>query len=275
MGTYKIGVRAHDIGKLSAHDLANAVKSFGFDGVQLVFPKALGKNVLDVNLYEVKSSFNDSIMLLGAYFNMIHPDSSEIHKGIDNFINNIHAANKLNVKYVATETGSLMGSPWGYVPENHSDESFNKVKVVTKKLLEVAEEYNVNVLIEGAFAHTIYSPQRLHQLVTELNHPNLDVIIDVYNFLNIDNHLSHVEILKDSLKLLKDHIKVIHLKDYIVEDNKLKQVGLGKGIMNYKKTFELLEECHNSPYLVFEGVNKEDLTSSLAFINDIIKKEGE
>ena len=37
----KVGIRAHDIGKYQAQELAKRVKSYGFDGFQLVFKKAL------------------------------------------------------------------------------------------------------------------------------------------------------------------------------------------------------------------------------------------
>ena len=274
METFKIGVRAHDVGKLGANELAVAVKSFGFDGVQLVFPKALGQNVDEVDIQEVRIAFKDSIILIGAYFNMIHPDLDVVSEGIKNFKKNLKAAHLLKVKYVASETGSLMGSPWNYVEGNHSDESFNKVVNVTRDLLEEAAKLKVHILIEGAWQHTIYSPKRLRQLVDELDHPNLDVIIDLYNFLNIDNHMTHIEIFKESLTLLKDRIQVIHLKDYIIEDNKLKQVGLGQGLMNYKEIFKLIKSFDIKPNLVFEGVTRDDLKSSIEFIKNIINKEG-
>lgn len=274
MATFKIGVRAHDVGKLAPFDLKEAVASFGFDGVQLVFPKAFGLAVDAVNIQETKLAFEDSIMLIGAYFNMIHPNHEEVLKGIENFKKNLKAAKLLKVKYVATETGSLMGSPWGYVKENHSNDSFNKVVDVTKTLVETAKIYGVNVLIEGAWNHTIYSPQRLKQLVEAIDDPNLYVIIDLYNFLNIDNHLEHIEIFEKSLELLKDKIRVIHLKDYIVEDGLLKQVGLGQGLMQYETIFKLLNQYQIKADLVFEGVHKHDLESSMSFIKKIIKKEG-
>jgi hypothetical protein len=49
----KLGIRAHDIGKLSASDLANEVSNIGFDGVQLVFQKALQTDVDFNHLEEV------------------------------------------------------------------------------------------------------------------------------------------------------------------------------------------------------------------------------
>jgi len=272
---FKIGVRAHDVGKLAPKELSAAVQSLGFDGVQLVFPKAFGQTVDEVNLQDVKLAFKDNIMLLGAYFNMIHPDHSEVIKGIHNFHKNLKAAKLLGVSYVATETGSLMGSPWGYVKENHSDASFDKVVEVTRELLDEATNQGVNVLIEGAWNHTIYSPKRLKQLVDVLDHPNLYVIIDPYNFLNMDNYTMHVDIFKEALELLKNKIKIIHLKDFIVEDNKLKQVGLGQGMMNYQEIIGLLKQYQMDVDLIFEGVKQEDMHSSMEFIKNIIKNKGD
>lgn len=272
----KIGVRAHDIGKLAVTDLADAVKAFGFDGVQLVFQKALGKQIDDVDLKEVKDIFGDSIMMLGAYFNMTHPDKGVIEAGVINFKKHLEISRSLDVKYVGTETGSLMGSPWGYVPENHSEESFIKVVKVVSELVNYAKDHLAYVAIEGAYAHTIYSPGRLRQLLDVIGSDRLKVTIDLYNFLNIDNHVHHMDIFKQALELLKDDIVIFHLKDYIVKDETLVQVGLGKGLMKYDEIIPLMISSNPNAYLIFEGVKHEDMKDSLLFIKKLLKRnEGE
>ena len=35
-------------------------------------------------------------------------------------------ADRYGVDFVGSETGSLMGSPWGYVKENHDDKRFKR-----------------------------------------------------------------------------------------------------------------------------------------------------
>lgn len=268
----KIGVRAHDLGKLNPESLKIEFTNYGFDGLQLVSSKVFGKTIDELDIEMIKTLYRDQIFMLGSYFNMIHPNIEIVNEGIQNFKKHIDYAKKLDVKYVGTETGSLMGSPWGYVKENHSDESFIKVKNIVSDLVDYASIHEVDVAIEGAWAHTIYSPKRLKQLVDEVNHKNLKVIIDVYNFLNINNHENHVEILKESINLLKNKIVIFHLKDYVVIGDLLKQVGLGKGLMNYKEMLKLIKENLPNSYLIFEGVVKEEMKDSLTFIKKILKE---
>lgn len=268
----KIGVRAHDLGSLSPKALNDALISYGFDGIQLVSNKVFNQKILDVNINEINEYFNNKVFLLGAYFNMVHPNKEIVSEGINNFLDHIKIAKKINAKYIGTETGSLMGSPWGYVPENHLDTSFNEVLDITKRLVKEASRNDCFVAIEGAYAHVIYSPKRLKQLVDEVDSDYLKVIIDVYNFLNISNHATHVEIFLESIKLLKDKIVIFHLKDYILEDNKLKQVGLGKGLMNYNKILPIIKKELPMSYLIFEGVEEKDMSSSISFIKNILSE---
>lgn len=268
----KIGVRAHDLGKLDVINLKKEIETFGFDGVQLVTNKVFGQKIDEVDVKLVENNFKDQIFLLGAYFNMVHPDENIVLEGISNFKKHLKIANQLTAKYVGTETGSLMGSPWGYVKENHNDESFDKVVKVTKELVAYAKDVNSIVTIEGAYAHVIYSPERLKQLVDTISDDHLKVIVDIYNYLNIDNHHDHINIFKKAIDLLKDKIVIIHLKDYIVRDNKLVQVGLGQGLMDYEKIIELIQIHLKDVYLIFEGVLKEDMESSLSFIKKLLEK---
>lgn len=266
----KLGVRAHDIqAGITPSELKQKMDILGFDGLQLVFNKVFSKSIDEVDLLEIKKNFDKNIFLLGAYFNMVHPNLEEVNQGIINFKKHLDIADSINAPFVGSETGSLMGSPWGYMPMNHSDESFLKVVKIVLELVEYAKNMKVDVAIEGAYAHVIYSPKRMYQLLQAINHPKLKVILDLYNFLNIDNHEKHLDIFKEALDLYADKIVIFHLKDYIVLDGKLVQVGLGKGLMKYHEIIELIKEKRPDSYLIFEGVKSEDLASSLKFISNI------
>lgn len=264
----RIGIRAHDFGRLSPNDLKTKLDQFGFDGVQLVFSKAFDKPYDDL---EVLESLKDRIMMLGSYFNMVHPDSSVVETGLKQFKGMLDKADQYGVDFVGSETGSLMGSPWGYVKENHDDTTFQKVCEVVKELILHSEQTQSYVTIEGAYNHVVYSPKRMHQLIETINHPKLKIIVDIYNYLHINNHQNHVELLKECLILFKEHIVIFHLKDYVVIGDQLKQVGLGQGLMDYKTMIPLImKHCPNC-YLIFEGVVGDDIQSSMDFIKSIIK----
>lgn len=270
---YKIGIRAHDIGKFNAIKLAQTVKSRHFEGVQLVFKKAIDQDIDFNNLQPIKEAFKDiDVMMLGAYFNPVHPDQEMIDNGIDNFKKHIAIASSLNCSFVGSETGSYMGKPWGYMPENHTQQALEQVIDIFQDLVDEAEKHGVCVAIEGAYAHVAYSPKRIKEVVDRIHNPHLKVTVDLFNFLHIGNYKQRNEIFDEALNLLRDDIVIFHFKDFIVENNQLKQVGLGQGMMDYNYIIRRIKKEIKQAYIIFEGVVGDDIDSSYTYISNIFKE---
>ena len=142
--------------------------------------------------------------MLGAYFNPIHSNKQKVEESIIKFKNHLKYAKQLNCKYVGSETGSKNDDKWTYHPLNQSEESYQEVLRIFKELAAYAEEQNVYTCIEGAFGHVINTPKQLRKLVDEINSDNVRVIVDLYNYLSIDNHENRYEIFKEALELLKE-----------------------------------------------------------------------
>jgi len=269
----KIGIRAHDVGKFDPITLATHVKNLGFDGVQLVFKKAIDAEVDFNRLEEIKQAFEDlEIMMIGAYFNPVHPHPIEVTQGVIYFEKMLQFAQILGADSIGSETGSYMGSPWNYVPENHTETALNRVIDVFKGLVDVASRMQQTVVIEGAYAHVAYSPKRIKQMVDAIDSSYLKVTIDLFNFLNIDNHQDHLKILEESISLLKKDIIIFHLKDYVISNHELKQVGLGKGLMAYEKIIPMIQKHCPSAHLIFEGVTGKDIETSLSYIRQLMER---
>ncbi len=266
----KIGIRAHDLGKFSASELAQKISEYRFDGTQLVFKKAL----INVDLEDIKRSFNPpQLMMLGAYFNPVHPDHEVVRQGIENFKKHLLYASMLNADFVGSETGSLMGSPWGYVKENHTDKPLVDVIKIFKDLSDEAERLDVKIAIEGAYAHVAYSPLRLRQILDEIASPHLKVTIDLYNYLCIDNYKQRMTIFEEALTLFKSDIVIFHLKDFIIKDHKLVQVGLGQGLMDYHTIIKRIKQEQPNAHLIFEGVIGKDIHTSYEFIHNLLMEK--
>lgn len=270
----KIGIRAHDFGKNSASELARLVYENHFDGIQLVLKKAIDIDNPLESLFVIKEQLNQTkILMFGAYFNPIHPNSLSLKKGIDNFERHLRFAKLFDCEYVGTETGSLMGDIWGYLPKNHTETSFKQVLQVFSSLVKVAKEEDVTITIEGAYAHVVHSPKVLKRLVDKLDSSHVKVTLDLYNFLNIRNYRSHTLIFDEAMTLLKDKIVIYHLKDFSVEDGLMHQVGLGKGLMDYPYIIGQIKKHTPNAYLIFEGVTGEDISSSFEYIKSLLNKE--
>lgn len=270
----KLGIRAHDMGKMDAKSLFECAKSYGFDGIQLVVNKAL---IPEPELTE--KAFNDiaktqnvvSVLLLGSYFNPVHSDINKRQIGINRFKKQLALAHVLNTEYVATETGSYYDDQWIYHEQNHTKQAYHEVMSIFKDLAIVAEKHNKTVLIEAAYVHVIFSPHSLKRLVTDLNSDHVKVIIDLFNLLNIKNHRSHEAILRQALDLLKEDIAVFHLKNYVVQEGKLVQVGLNKGLLDYRKLLPMMIENNPDAYYIFEGITGEDIKESVVYIKSILE----
>jgi L-ribulose-5-phosphate 3-epimerase len=180
----KLGIRAHDLGKDTATRLALKAKAFGFEGVQLVLKKALSEDIEIASKPDLPEAFVDvPIFMLGSYFNPVHPDQAIRQDGIDQFKAHLRIAKQWNVPYVGTETGSYLGSPWNYTPENHTEEALERVVDIVKDLVKTAETLGSVVAIEGAYAHVVYSPKRLKTLLDRVDSNALQVIVDFIIFL--------------------------------------------------------------------------------------------
>lgn len=275
----KICYRAHDLGKTTAEELAKRVSSHHFDGVQLVLNKAIeGETGLAGTLniekcQKIKEAFNNEgleITMLGAYFNPVHSNKELVSSLVEKYKEHLKYAKYFDSLYVGTETGSYNDDKWTYNPLNRTNEAYNEVRRIFTDLANTAKECNAYMAIEGAYGHCMYSPEQLKKLYNDINNGHVKIIVDIFNYLDISNYEEQNEIFEKCIKLFKDEIVIFHLKDFIVEDNKLKQVGLGQGIMNLEYFLPLMKKNCPNATLVFEGVKPSDIDSSMEFIKKYI-----
>lgn len=277
----KLMVRAHDLGVKGAENINNRLCELGLDGVQFVAyksiegvacaPSQLTREQAAEISQKIKSSGKD-IALIGAYFNPVHPNIAKIDNGIAVFRDYLSLAKSIGCDYVGSETGSYNGDPWIYHPMNHSDEALDRVVETFSSLADFAKENGVNIAIEGAFGHVCHTPERLKLAFDRMGRDNIKFIFDLYNYLDISNVDTAYEILARGISLLGDRILLFHIKDFVIEDNKLKQCGVGKGILDFDKILNAI--FHHNPHaiLVLEGTVGDDLPFAVSYLKDKINK---
>ena len=275
----KIGVRVHDFGKSDAITLAKKAKAVGFDGVQLVLNKAIeGETGLPGTLSKEKAesfykAFKDEgldIFMLGAYFNPVHSNKDKVKELTEKFREHLKFMNDFKAGFVGSETGSFNDDKWTYNPLNRTEEAFQEVKRIFKDLATSAELYNAKIALEGAYGHCMWEPKQLKRLVDEINSDTVYYTVDIYNYLSIDNYMNHTKIFDECLDLFKDRIVIFHIKDFVIENDALKQCCIGKGIMNFDYMLPIIKQKCPNAYLVFEGSKPEDMEFSYNFITNKI-----
>lgn len=275
----KIGVRVHDFGKSDPSTLAKRAKQVGFDGVQLVLNKAIeGETGLPgtVNKEKAKAireAFEMEgleIFMLGAYFNPVHSNKELVSTLISKFKEHLSYLNDFNGHYVGSETGSYNDDKWTYNPLNRTEEAFAEVKKVFKELANHALSVNGKIALEGAYGHCMFEPEMLKKLVDEIDNGHVFYTVDLYNYLDISNYQNYKEIFERCLDLFKGKIVIFHLKDFILENNSIKQCAIGKGLFDYHYLLNRIKETNPDSYLIFEGSKPEDMEESLKFVKNIL-----
>ncbi len=281
----KIMVRVHDLGKDSAINLAKKTKAIGFDGVQLVLYKAIegfnkeAHSIPYEDILKTAEAFKAEgieVGMLGAYFNPVHSNKDLVKDNIQRFKEYLDYTSVFNSKYVGSETGSYNDDKWTYNPLNRTEEALNIDIETFKDLAAYAKEKGANIALEGAYGHCMYTPSQLNRLVSAIDNGHVKVTVDIFNYLDIsayDTNTQHV-MLDESIKYFKDKIVIYHLKDFVVdvEANKLKQVGLGEGIMDLEYIVSNAKKYTPNAYLIFEGCPKDKMESSLAYIKKLLNE---
>lgn len=276
----KLMIRAHDLSARGENDIVKQLDELGLDGVQLVAYKSIDGITYDKGALSVERAKNigdtlkrsgKSVGLIGAYFNPVHPNEAKIQKGIDVFSDYLSLTSHLGCDVVGSETGSYMGDPWGFHEDNRTQEAKNRVVAVFSALADTAARYGARVGIEGAFNHVCHTPDVLDEVIRRIDRPNVGVIFDLYNYLDISNYLDAYSILDRGHELFGKDIILYHLKDFRVGDGKLIQCAVGDGIIDYKKVIAEIYRVNPDATLVFEGTSEHDIARSVAYIREIIE----
>lgn len=271
-----IGARGHDIGNaMSAENLAQKMSDMGFEAVQLVAYKAIEgisnkAGFLSPGLaYKIAQEFhkkNIHIGLIGSYFNLLDKDS--LYDSIERFKEYLKYAKDFGCHMVGTETGSYR-SDWTYHPDNHSQEALDIVIEIIGELVEEAKNHGVFVAVEGAYHHVVSTPKRMKKLLESINSTNILVILDPVNLLNINNYKECNNIIKEAFELYGEKIVLIHAKDFIIKDNKMVKVPIGKGLMDYEFIIDIINKYKPGLDIIIENQQNENLIESLNFLKKI------
>ena len=277
----KLMIRAHDLGVKGESNVAAAVKKNFLDGVQLVVYKCTEDVKYDSGMItpsrakeigEVLKENSVEVALIGAYFNPVHPNTEKIDRGVSVFKDYLDVAENLGCDFVGSETGSYNGDPWIYHPMNHSDEALDRVVKIFSDLANYAAEHHKYIAMEGAFGHVCHTPERLAEAVHRIGRPNIRIIFDLYNYLDISNVDQAYDILDRGLALFKNKILLFHIKDFVIEDGKLKQCGVGKGVLDFDIILRKIHAHNPDAILVLEGTTGDDIGYAVSFLRKKINE---
>ena len=129
------------------------------------------------------------------------------------------------------------------------DVAYNRALESLKELKEDAEKYKVNIALENVGNKFLLSPIEMKAFIDEINSPYIGVYFDVGNVMPIGYP-------EQWIKILKNRIKKIHLKDYLRSEKK--SVPLLMGDVDYASVIKELKNINYDDFITSEYVYNED-----------------
>lgn len=250
----QLGIRFHDTEKISFEERVKRVHELGFKCAHIALSKAedipSGIDSMTPGYAKyLKGVFekNDvDVAVLGCYLNLADPDSEKLKVIKSKYEAHIRFASLMGAGMVGTETGAP-NSEYRSCPECRSEEALDSFIAGLKDVVKVSEKFGVIVAIEPVAKHIVWNADRARKVLDTIGSPNLKIIFDPVNLLDETNYENREEIFAHTMDVLGPDIAMLHLKDFVVEDGKLKSVGCGLGEMNYENILKYINE--NKPFI--------------------------
>lgn len=274
----KIAFRTHDLGAKGIDGVIYRLQQCGADAVQLVVYKFMegvrqqpGSLTPELAEYIGKAlrGAGVSVPLIGAYFNPVHSDKQKVAGCKAVFKEYLKYAKVLGSDIVGSETGSFNDDKWTYNPLNRTEEALSTVIDTFAELADCAAQYGVNIGMEGAAGHCCWCVKQLKRAVDGVGRPNVRVIFDLYNYLDMSNYNNYMDILDEGLETFAGRIAVFHMKDFVVRDGAVKQVAPGRGMFDYPAILAKIKAYDPEAVLVLEGTTGPDIEPSIEFVRSV------
>lgn len=273
----QLGIRLHDIQKAPLEERLQIAKEQGFRCGHLALSKVISEySVADSALTPgfacyLKRIFADAqldVAVLGCYLNLANPNEESLKKNQARYLAHIRFASLLGAGVVGTETGAV-NEAYQYEERNHSDEALQIFIRNVKPVVEYAEKMGVVFAIEPVFKHIVCNPQRARQVLDAIQSPNLQIIFDPVNLLDISNYQDRVRIIHEAIEVLGKDIAVVHIKDFKVEDYALVSVAAGTGEMDYSEIIRFIKKEKPYVHVTLENTVPENAVAAREYIQGL------
>jgi len=270
----RLGVRAHDLGRLPADELAACIAAKGFSRAQLVLNKAIAGLDLragDLNeklAREIGGAFarhGVAIEVLGCYVNPIHPDLKTRAALLEFFKDHLRFARDFGCGIVALESGSV-NADYSPHPANHGEAAFQTMLASISELVVEAEKFGMTVGFEAVTSHAVSSAQKMRRVLDAVASKNLRVVFDAANLLSPENSHEQSRIVPTALDLLGGDIAVVHAKDFVFENGALRTVPAGRGELDFSPILQFVRSHQSGVSVLLEEAGENAAVDCARFL---------
>jgi sugar phosphate isomerase/epimerase len=176
---------------------------------------------------------------VGAYVNPVGVAPGQRWAAVAHLTGFCRVARELGVTTLATFSGTVSeGTALQWNPETHSQASYAAFVETMRAVMPVAEAEGVSIAIEPFVVTVVKDPDTALRAFRDVGSPNLGLAMDVVNFYWPDDvhQPRQNELMTECFATLRDHIKVVHVKDLAPRDGERPtpgKAGIGKGMLDF------------------------------------------
>lgn len=272
----KIGLRAHDYGKLPLDVLFKSISEDGFNGIQLAPIKAIeGVSSLDdldeSLLKDIKATlekYQIEIPVYGSYVELGHLDPEVRQMQVNKFLKAMDIAKFLGAKCIGSETTHMDLN----TPEADRRVAFEGLLDSIRQIVKKGEEIGLDVAIEPVAVHTLNTPELAKEMLDVINSERLGIIFDPVNLLTATNIIEQDILWDRAFECFKGKVCALHMKGVRLNaEGALEKTNLQNSDVHFDKVINWLKENHPDITILREEIKQVEAREDWAFINSFLK----
>lgn len=244
----------------------------GFKSVQLS-PRFVADEEDWQKISEELTRLDLRLIAMGGYANPLQPKDAA--SSVAKLQNTIKNAAFLGCKLVVTWSGTRGVTLFDDDPGNKSAETWSATVAHFREVAKWAEEADTTVAVEPFHNHVARSPERLRDLLDEVDSPRIGAVMDPPNFLKAGEIEDVNSRLESMFQTLANRIVLVHAKDLRrphpgEQKRVIDQVALphpGDGILDYRLYGRLTRQYYRGP-VVIEHITDDTMAIALAYVTE-------
>lgn len=269
----QVGIRLHDVAQGTIEERAHTAREQKFSCAHIALSKLCDYKMTipeltpgwAMYLKKVFAREDVDIAVLGCYLNLATPDKEALLRTQEIYKAHLRFASILGCGVVGTETGAP-NTEYRFEEACHTEEALQTLITNLQPVVRCAEKYGVILALEPVYKHIMWNPNQTRKVLDAIGSPNLRIIFDPVNLLDISNYENREEIFAEAMETFGDEIAMIHLKDFKIEEGKLVSCAAGTGMMNYDAVLKFAKQHKPYVHATLEDTKPENAVQAREFI---------
>ncbi|MEZ3460966.1 MAG: sugar phosphate isomerase/epimerase [Lachnospiraceae bacterium] len=275
----QFGIRLHDAVQAPVEERLKIVKEQGFTCAHVALSKVISENSVApealtpgyaMYLRRLFDKYELDCAVLGCYLNLATPDAAQLKAAQEKYMANIRFAAHLGAGVVGTETGAP-NVEYKFEEACWNEESLQIFIRNLRPVVKYAEQMGGLVAIEPVVRHIVCNPVRARRVLDEIGSPNLRIILDPVNLLEIYNYEKQDEIIDEAIELLGKDVAVLHVKDFAITDGRLVSVPVGQGQCHWDRIMPYMKKEKPYMHATLEDTRPDNAVAALNYISEIYR----